>query len=152
MPHFTMDVINYPYWDKSQSILITGVTVVWIPADRTTELSENKQKHWLKSAFLWLAGVQPIDAASGMRWLQWHHNGLNGVPNHDPHHCLLNRLFRSWSKKHQSSASLAFVRGIRRGPVNSPHTWPVTWKMFPVDDVIISHLPGFNNAHTCYWI
>ena len=28
--------------------------------------------------------------------------------------------------KHQSSASLAFVRGIHRGPVNSPHKWPVT--------------------------
>ena len=40
-------------------------------------------------------------------------------------------------KKHQSSASLAFVRGIYRGPVNSPHKWPVTGKMFPFDDVII---------------
>ena len=39
---------------------------------------------------------------------------------------------------HQSSASLAFVRGIHRGPVNSPHKWPVTRKMFPFDDVITS--------------
>ena len=39
--------------------------------------------------------------------------------------------------KHQSSASLAFVRGIHRGPVNSPHKWPVTRKMFPFDDVIM---------------
>ena len=38
---------------------------------------------------------------------------------------------------YQSSASLAFVRGIRRGPVNSPHKWPVTRKMFPFDDVIM---------------
>ena len=38
---------------------------------------------------------------------------------------------------HQSSASLAFVRGIHRGPVNSPHKWPVTRKMFPFDDVIM---------------
>ena len=38
-------------------------------------------------------------------------------------------------RKHQSSASLAFVRGIHRGPVNSPHKWPVTRKMFPFDDV-----------------
>ena len=29
-------------------------------------------------------------------------------------------------RKHKSSASLAFVRGIHRGPVNSPHIWPVT--------------------------
>ena len=40
-------------------------------------------------------------------------------------------------RKHQSSASLAFVRGIHRRPVNSPHKWPVTRKMFPFDDVII---------------
>ena len=41
-------------------------------------------------------------------------------------------------RKHQSSASLAFVRGIHRGPVNSPHKWPVTRKMFPFDDVIMA--------------
>ena len=42
-------------------------------------------------------------------------------------------------RKHQSSASLAFVRGIHRWPVNSPHKWPVTRKMFPFDDVIASN-------------
>ena len=41
--------------------------------------------------------------------------------------------------KHQSSASLAFVRGIHRGPVNSPHKWPVTRKMFPFDGVIMRY-------------
>ena len=41
-------------------------------------------------------------------------------------------------REHQSSASLAFVREIHRGPVNSPHKRPVTWKMFPVDDIIMS--------------
>ena len=41
-------------------------------------------------------------------------------------------------RKHQSSASLAFVREIHRGPVNFPHKWPVTRKMFPFDDVIMN--------------
>ena len=41
-------------------------------------------------------------------------------------------------RKHHSSASLAFVRGIHRGPVNSPHKCPVTRKMFPFDDVIMT--------------
>ena len=40
-------------------------------------------------------------------------------------------------RKNQSSESLAFGRGIPRGPVNSPHKWPVTRKMFPFDDVIM---------------
>ena len=42
-------------------------------------------------------------------------------------------------RKHLSSASLAFMRGIHRGPVNSPHKWPVTRKMFPLDDVIMRY-------------
>ena len=40
-------------------------------------------------------------------------------------------------RKHQSSASMAFVRGIHRWPVNSPNKGPVTRKMFPFDDVIM---------------
>ena len=42
--------------------------------------------------------------------------------------------------KHQSSASLAFVRGIHRGPVNSPHKWPITRKMFPFDVIMLCAL------------
>ena len=40
-------------------------------------------------------------------------------------------------RKHQSSASLVFVWGIHRWPVNSPQKWPVTQKMFPFDDDIM---------------
>ena len=40
-------------------------------------------------------------------------------------------------RKHQSSASLAFVRGIHRSSANSPHKRPVTRKMVPFDDVIM---------------
>ena len=40
-------------------------------------------------------------------------------------------------RKHQSSAPLAFVWGIHRWSVNSPHKWPVARKMFPFDDVIM---------------
>ena len=42
-------------------------------------------------------------------------------------------------RKHQNSALLAFVWGIHRGPVNFPHKWPVTRKMFPFDEVIMVH-------------
>ena len=40
-------------------------------------------------------------------------------------------------RTHQSSASLAFVRGIHRWPVESHHKRPVTRKMFLFDDVIM---------------
>ena len=50
--------------------------------------------------------------------------------------------------KHQSSASLAFLRGIHQRTVNSPHKWPVTRKMFPFDDVIMLSL---HPAFACWW-
>ena len=43
--------------------------------------------------------------------------------------------------KHQSSASLAFLRVVHRWPVDFPQTGPVTQKMFPFDDVIMDHVP-----------
>ena len=49
-------------------------------------------------------------------------------------------------RKYQSSASLAFVRGIHWWPVNSPHKGPVTRKMFPFDDVIMC-----TNQAWVYW-
>ena len=58
--------------------------------------------------------------------------------------------------KHQSSASLAFVWEIHRWPVNFPHKWPVTRKIFPFDDVIMpldqnSGIPVNSKLHKiCY--
>ena len=51
-------------------------------------------------------------------------------------------------RKHQSSASLAFVRGIHWWPMNFPHKWPVTRKMFPFDDVI----KYWDRAQPCFVI
>ena len=47
-------------------------------------------------------------------------------------------------RKHQSSTSLAFLRGIHQWPMNSPHKGPVTRKMFPFDDIIM------NKDFSCY--
>ena len=48
--------------------------------------------------------------------LHWRHNGRDGVSNHQPHHCLLNRLFRPRSRK----TSKLHVTGLCAG--NSPVT------------------------------
>ena len=48
--------------------------------------------------------------------LQWRHNGRDCVSNHQPHHCLLNRLVRRRSKK----ISKLGVNGLCAG--NSPVT------------------------------
>ena len=81
------------------------------------------------------AGRTRIARSSVAMALQWRHNGRDGVSNHQSP--ILNRYSGADQRKHQSSASLAFVRGIHRWPVNSPHKGPVTRKMFPFDDVIM---------------
>ena len=69
--------------------------------------------------------------------LQWCHNGCYSVSNHQPHDCLLNRLFRRRSKK----TSKLRVTGLYAG--NSPETSEFPAQMasnaekFPFDDVIM---------------
>ena len=73
--------------------------------------------------------------------LQWRHHERDSVSNHQPHDCLLIVYMIVYSdadqRKHENSESLAFMRGIHRGPVNSPHKLPVTRKMLPFDEVIM---------------
>ena len=69
--------------------------------------------------------------------LHWRHNDHDGASNHQPHGCLLNRLFRRRSKKTSKLRVTGLCVGNSPGPVNSPHKGPVTRKMFPFDDVIM---------------
>ena len=76
-----------------------------------------------------------------VKTLRWRHNDHAGVSNHQPRGCLI--VYSGVDqRKQQSSASLAFVREIHRGPVNFPQKWPVTRKMFPFDDVIMNRDGG----------
>ena len=52
-------------------------------------------------------------------------------------------------RKHQSSVSLAFMRGIHRWPVDSPHKGPVTRKMFPFNDVIMKSQEALSVLPPC---
>ena len=69
--------------------------------------------------------------------LRWRHHGRDGVSNHQPHDCLLNRLFRRRSKKTSKLRVTGLCVGNSPVPVNSPHEWPVTRKMSQFDDVIM---------------
>ena len=70
--------------------------------------------------------------------LQWRHNGRDGVSNHQPRHCLLNRSYRRRTKK----TSKLRVTGLCEG--NSPVTDEFTAQMasnaenVPFDDVIMN--------------
>ena len=69
--------------------------------------------------------------------LHWRSNDHDGVSNHQPHGCLLNRLFSGRSKKTSKLRVTGLCVGNSPGPVNSPHKGPVTRKMFPFGDVIM---------------
>ena len=66
------------------------------------------------------------------------HNERHGVSNHRHIDCLFTVCSGAYYRKYQSSASLDFVRGIYRRPVDSPHKGPVTRIMFPFDAVIMT--------------
>ena len=59
---------------------------------------------------------------------------------------------RADQSKHQSFTSLAFVRGIHRWPVDSPHKGPVTRGMFLFDDVIMNYFPYSSDSFYLLWI
>ena len=65
--------------------------------------------------------------------LQWRHNGRNDVWNHQPHDCLLNRLFTRRSRE----ASKLRLTGLPVG--KSPHKGSVMRRMCPFDDVIMAN-------------
>ena len=100
------------------------------------------------NAFIWYETLRRRVRMVGWQYretVQWRYNGRDSISNHQPHHCLLSRLFRRKSKKTSkvrvtcictgnSPVTGEFPAQIR---VNSPHKWPVTRKMFPFDDVIM---------------
>ena len=111
--------------------------------------TQNKARHLIWSTYLCLTIYwhrQVLLWGDGRRLslmsLHWRHNNHGGVSNHQPHGCLLNRLFRRWSKKTSKLRVTGLCAGNSPGPVNSPHKGPVTRKMVPCDDVIMYQKPG----------
>ena len=92
----------------------------------------------------------------------WSHSGCIGcscflVARQSPTGCsacvtgaLLNRLFRRRSKKTSKLRVTCLCAGNSPGSVNSPHKGPVTWKMFPFDDVIMIGLIPREEHHMAF--
>ena len=90
------------------------------------------------------------------RWvstLQWRHNRRDGVPNHQPPIVYSIVYSGADQRKHQSSVSLAFVLGIHRWLVNSPHKWPITGNGFHSMTSLWENIPGplFTKSTPFYW-
>ena len=68
------------------------------------------------------------------------HNERDGVPNHRRLDCLRNRLFRRRSKKASKPRVIGLSEGNSTVTGEVPHKGPITWKMFPFDDAIVTIL------------
>ena len=123
---------------RYQVIVWTNIGLLLIGAQRTrfcelwiTAQQFSYQKINLKT-------VHKMSASWVLLPLQWHHDGRDGVSNHQPHHFVLNGLFRRRSKE----PSKLRITGLCAG--NSPETgeFPAqvasNAEMFPFDDVIMS--------------
>ena len=115
---------NYKDWFKCVcSSLSPGSRLCWVSIPITWIMCKNVYRGCIR----W----------SGKFALHWRHNDHDGVSNHQHHGCLLNRLFIRRSKKTSKLRVTGLCVGNSPGPVTSPHKWPVTRKMFPLDDVIM---------------
>ena len=83
-------------------------------------------KTWTKSSFMChLPRLPYIHHQS----LLWRHYGRDSVSNHQPHDCQLNHSFCEDQRKYQSSASLAFVRGIFSAQrASNTENVPIWWR------------------------
>ena len=98
---------------------------------------------------IWAHPWLPIWLTSACPWARMHHYGdiiMSSIESQITSLTIVYSTVYSGTdqRKRQSSASLAFVRGIHRWPVNSLRKGPVTRKMFPFDDVIMISLKPLN--------
>ena len=133
-------IVNYMMTSNGNIFRVTGPLCValfrpWQASFRFVYVpfQENKTTMWSRADTSKLT----FHLSSRDLSLHWRHNDRNGVTNHQPHGCLLNRLFRRRSKKTSKLRVTGLCVWNSPGPVNSPHKEPVTRKMFPFDDVIM---------------
>ena len=147
-------------WSVGETIYGTNDTDIWETLKQKCRHFDEIFSHWLRLKLpKWQVSMQPVceiiakwhfpgvlvkgvwRVLGRKTWPKLHYNDvtMSKVASQITSFTIVYSTVYSGpdQTKHQSSASLAFVQGIHRGPVNSPHKWPVTRKMFPFDDVII---------------
>ena len=122
MRHLTKMIFHRSYWPCSVSFTDSNFGI-WRNDFFICMRIDNDSSKW------------DMMGASGL--FHYHDIIMATVPNHQPHGCLLNRLFRRRSKKTSKLRIPGLCVGNSPVPVNSPHKGPVTRKMFPFDDVIM---------------
>ena len=85
-----------PSWWQTIIWSTDNLSRCWITVNRTSGITF--QRKWSLNTFESYKTFSYMEMSSKIS-LQWHHNGLDGVSNHQPRHCLLSRLFGRRSKK-----------------------------------------------------
>ena len=86
----------------------------------------------ISSLFSWSLGLEWNDHTPTAR-----HNGRDSVSNHQPQHCLLDRLFRRRSKKTSKLRVTGVCVGNSPGTGEFPAQMASNAEMFPFDDVVM---------------
>ena len=158
----TANEINVAIWDNlSKRILNSNVTKTYLPITNCSVVKsfwkfaqsmawsvQNFKTNWQIKWILW---TKEISWNLKLRWVSDKYHILQQPPLHNIDVIMsatASQIFGvsivystvysgADQRKHGSSASLAFVRGIHWRPVNSPHKGPVTQNIFPFNDVIM---------------
>ena len=108
--------------------------------------------HKICTWFCWdLIAYGYIMGLGGFMWLPllWRHNGRHSVSNHQPHDCLLNRLFRRRSKKTSKLRVTGLCVGNSPGTGEFPAQIASNAEMFSFDDVIMKPVDIWNAPKRC---
>ena len=142
----SVDLDQTLLWHERARFLSNWCAIaIWINITVMSHFHHRISNHWqldcLSNNLFKLTSNNEIQAAHywpfARETLLWRHNGHNSVSNHQPYDCLLRRLFRRRSKQTSKLRVTGLCAGNSPGPVNFPHKWSVTRKMFPFDDVIM---------------
>ena len=139
-------------WNSAFSSAVMLSTIFWAVGKRKTQIMWFR--HFAKSSVKTTYHAMSWDPASGCTGLALTHYTDVTMS------VMASQITNVWivcstvcsgedQRNHQSLASLAFVRGIHRWPVNFPHKGLVTRKMFAFDDIIITRCIS-SGLETCY--
>ena len=153
--HRWITLIKASHWELWCSLW--PWTTVWANSQDSGDLRRHGARYDVIVMWTCVTGVFPSQSVFAISQLKcgiwsWHYNDviMSAMASQITSLTIVYSTVYSGAdqRKHQNSASLAFARVIHRGPVTSPHKGPVTWKMFPFDDVIMNCWIAEIHSHT----
>ena len=93
--------IRFKYLESCPHSILSNHSWMTLPRELIGTAAAKVSYKWISSGAQWCIILRLQNKVEQV-WrssLQWRHNGRDCVSSHQPHHCLLSRLFRRRSKK-----------------------------------------------------